>query len=1035
MRRKNNLETEETLSTTTTEPTPVEKKPRAPRRTSKKPLEDAAAPQQLELLQEPPKRSRAKKVTEPEPSSAPKSDDSASPLKRRTRAKKVEPADVEPEPAPVQSLRDEHDLPIPTWRSAKERVAASPARSEAAAERDTAPRRSRRGQRRKSDEEVVVAPAESTEATDHDLPKPAFRKARGKREDKPTEELAAAASAMPQKPVAPAKPMIPIPDDAPQLVLRDGVPTIVRGGRVIPPIGFFGSCVDERRSATVFDEMRLAGEAGVHFHALLIELEVDEKSVETTAAFAGYLLGRAIKADKEAQVVFRVVFTSPRNWAKDYPDSRFNTAGGEAGDPSVCDDHYWSVAQRCLETLSQKLRMLDGKDHILGLHLERGEWFVPSGAGYDTSPAAKKKFRDWVRTRYSEDEVALRASWFDGSARFDSIEIPRYQPEGSEGDRFVRSSRKQRRYVDYHLFLSDATVDRLSELAYAAKKASGGYFLIGASYGYTFEWAHPGNGHLALGKLLRTHEIDFIAGPPSYKDREPGGTSPFPCPIDSFALNGKLYISEEDFKTSIGVGNDPDDFNPVIKTPQALENVHWRGVGAALAHGSGVTWMDLWGNGWLKTASIWDRAAKVRDSLVTRMGVPPSDPDVAVFIDERALAYLVDPNAFRLLVQDAREAVLRSGLSAGFYLLSDLAHRERFPESKLYLFLNAWDIRPELRSAIKERLQRDDKVLFWLYSAGLFDAGRDSIERARDVTGIALKPQPFHSKSGTTVLNRRHPLADAFPTRSIPASGLEPSYFGINEEAVVLGEYIQTGLPSFVIKEFEDLEDSSKNWTSVFLGEPAVSPALVRALGQMAGAHIWNFQDDVVHVRPPFLSVHCTGAGPRAITLPNKWSAYNLATHQWMAADSTHLRFVAQDGATYQFLVGLHAEIEQIINADRGALLRMEHVPQQAENTVRFDAISFDVPIMRLNEWIEGGVSDEAVEDWLLQPRVIDEEPEEEEMAGVERSNGRRRRRRRGGRPGEDRTGSEESVTARLEGTDTQVAEELEMNVLFRKRS
>ncbi|WP_163607189.1 hypothetical protein, partial [Klebsiella pneumoniae] len=71
--------------------------------------------------------------------------------------------------------------------------------------------------------------------------------------------------------------------------------------------------------------------------------------------------------------------------------------------------------------------------------------------------------------------------------------------------------------------------------------------------------------------------------------------------------------------------------------------------------------------------------------------------------------------------------VLRAGVSAGFYLLSDLAHRERFPESKVYLFLNAWDVRAETRSAIKSRLQKDGKVLCWLYAAGLFDGGREAL--------------------------------------------------------------------------------------------------------------------------------------------------------------------------------------------------------------------------------------------------------------------------------------------------------------------
>ena len=173
-----------------------------------------------------------------------------------------------------------------------------------------------------------------------------------------------------------------------------------------------------------------------------------------------------------------------------------------------------------------------------------------------------------------------------------------------------------------------------------------------------------------------------------------------------------------------------------------------------------------------------------------------------MLIDERALAYLIDSAAFAFLVQNVRESVLRSGLSAGFFLVSDLAHREHFPDAKLYLFVNGWDMRSELRSAIKNRLQRDGKVLFWLYAAGLFDGGRESLERTREVTGIALKPQPFHSKSGTTLLSKRHPLCGAFPDRGlIGGTKMEPSYFAIPEEGIVLGEYSSTGLPSFVVRQ------------------------------------------------------------------------------------------------------------------------------------------------------------------------------------------------------------------------------------------
>jgi hypothetical protein len=849
------------------------------------------------------------------------------------------------------------------------------------------------------------------------------------------EEIVEAVVEVVPEPVAPPAPTWVQPMDGPQVVVRNGVPIIIRGHQIYPPLFFFGGATDERSANVIFDEARLASESGVHLHSYLLPFVVDEKEVEANAASAAFLLKRSVEIDPEAQVMFRVVFEAPRGWQDRFPNGRYRTLDGTPADPSVCDDDFWQVAENCLDRFVRSLRLLPEASHILGIHLERGEWFLAEGNGYDNSRAAEGKFRDWARTRYNRDEVSLRASWFDGSVRFDTISVPLYQAEVGEEDRFVRSSRKQRRVVDYHLFLSDATVDRISKLAHAVKVASEGYFMVGASYGYTFEWSHPASGHLALGKLLRTEEVDIIAGPPSYRDREPGGTASFPTPIDSFALNGKLYISEEDFKTSLGEGRDYDDFNPVLKTPQALESVHWRGTGVALSHATGLTWMDSWGQGWLKTHSVWHRAAQVIKALTERIAMPLGEPEVAVFIDERSLAYLVDQNAFALLVQNAREAILRAGVSAGFYLLSDLAHREQFPESKLYIFLNAWDIRPELRAAVKARLQRDNKVLFWLYSAGLFDGGRDSLERVREVTGIALKPQPFHSKTGTTLINRRHPLSNAFATSTITsASTLEPSYFAIPEEAVVLGEYSHTGLPSFVIKEHD--EDPQARWTSVFLGEPVVTTSLIRSLAQLAGAHVWDFTEDVVHVRSPFLTVHTSTNGNRTIALPEKTSAYDLITGAWVANDSPNIRYSAVEGTTQSFLVGSRGEIEHLLQLDPTATLHITEIPERNSN-VRKDVSAFDVPIMSLGDWMTGSESEEVSDEWFLRPAPVLEEntgqaTESSERVGQRRRRGNRDRDRdRGGDRGGDRS---PRATADI-FADKPLTDGDELAFMFRKKS
>lgn len=956
----------------------------------------------------------------------------AEPAKTATRRK----------PAGKAEALDSDDLPTLTWRSAS----AAPATSDEVVKKADRSRRDR-GAKPEPKRAEALPEFESIGTVedfgDDEVPMTlVFRKAaeearstvapeRGRRTrsergegkaaiDQPVQSAAPPVS-------APPKPLIPIPEAAPQIVMRDGIPTLVRNLRVYPPIMFFGSATDKRRSETVFDELRMAAEAGIHIHSHLIEFTVDGRQLEDHVRVAQFLLSQTITIDPQAQVVLRLVIEAPRGWEARYPAGILPDSGQADGQPSISDNAFWGDTESLLRDFVVRLRELREADHILGIHLDRGEWFYSSNSAYDNSPAAVEGFREWSRHRYGNDIVALRANWFDGSATFEGLMPPRYEPVSADGERFVRSSRKQRRHVDFHLFLADAMVQRIGEMAYAIKEASEGFFLVGCSYGYTFEWSHPASGHLSLGKLLRTPEIDFIAGPPSYRNREPGGTAPFPGPIDSFALNGKLYISEEDYKTSLSAGQEPDDFNPALKTPQALESVHWRGAGAALAHGSGVNWMDLWGNGWLKTASVWDRAEKLQRTMIQRMGAPLGDPDVVVFIDERALAYLVDDHAFQLLVQNTRESVLRAGVSAGFYLLSDLAHRERFPEAKLYIFLNAWDIRPDLRDAIKTRLQRDDKVLFWLYSAGLFDAGRDSLERAREVTGIALKPQPFHSKSGTTILNRRHPLAEAFPGAIVGSQQLEPSYFAIPEDALVLGEYSQTGLPSFVIKDFRPQAADEPAWTSVFLGEPLVNAALIRVLATMAGAHVYSFADDVVHVREPFLTVHCGGAGMRTIALPKGWAAFNLLANSWMQLEATSLRFQALDGSTHVFLVGTRDYIESLLAMRPEDLLTMTELPPRDLN-VRQDGMAFDVPIMRLDEWIEGGEPDEVADEWFLRPHAILESIEDSVPASSEKV-GRRRRRRRGGRGGSD-----EISSSRPEPSGSPFAAREDLSVMFRKR-
>jgi hypothetical protein len=897
-----------------------------------------AASQPIEVTETKPKR-RTKKteaeapIDEPKGAAAGKTTDKETTARPRSRAKKADAA-TDAKEAPRRQARKRpvsEPKPISQGASTTSPVIGFVFRG-ADAKTDPAPATKRPARERKP---AARKPSAKTE------------KPKGRRERAP-KPVALKKEARPPLPDRPVYEPIPTPDDAPRIVVRNGRPYIAVRDEVVPPMMFFGNPASEAKAATVLEEVRKAAGAGVHLFSLMIDFVVSESGAQHALDLATYLLQNVIEIDPKAKVILRLVFAGEDGWEKKYPGGSFKYADGTLAEPSVCDNEFWGDAQRYLGAFVKALRSTDAGGHLIGLHLDRGEWFFADGWGYDTSAAAEKAFQEWAMFRYNADRVALQASWFDGDAQFDKLRIPDYNEDPLSGEGFLRGRRKERRWVDYHLFLSDAMVERIHALAYEVKKSSEGRLLVGASYGYTFEWSHPASGHLSLGKLLRTREVDIIAGPPSYKDRGLGGAAAFPGPIDSFALNNKLFISEADFKTPISqASGEPDEFNPPMPTPQALEAAHWRDAGSALAHSTGVCWMDLWGNGWLNTASIWNRAKQVQDILAVASTVPETDPDVAVLIDERSLAYLSDARAFRQLVQDSREAVIRAGVSAGFYLLTDLAHRKRFPEAKLYIFLNAWDIRPEVRAAIKNRLQGNGKTLFWVYSAGMYEQGREALERVREVTGIAIRPQPFNSLAGTTILNRRHPLTELLEERALSTvEQLEPSYFAIPEEGTtILGEYTQTGLPSFVVREIAS-EDGSGRWRSVFLGEPLINEKLIRGLCSLAGVHVWNYHGDVVHARPPFLSIHYSGTGHRIATLPDRWHAYDPLHKELIGEDATHLRSDATDGASQVLYVGEEADVMRLSAAQSTDALDISLFTEVEFESESQEIAELDVPLI-----------------------------------------------------------------------------------------
>jgi hypothetical protein len=717
-----------------------------------------------------------------------------------------------------------------------------------------------------------------------------------------------------------------------------GVPSLTFGERVVRPTLFFGNPHTPEASMRVHQQMQLASEAGISLFALLVALPVRATGAIEAFDTIRYWSALARELNPDALLLWRVVPTPVGNWQQEFPEAVVRYADGTVGGPSVCADRWWDLVRSQLVELVALVEQEEEGGSTIGYHLDWGEWFLAESGGYDTSEAALQAFRDWLRRHFRNDTVSLRVSWFNGEVSFSTVSIPPFIPNAPLTKRQFYDPRREGRWINYHQFIADATARRILGLARAVKEACQRRCLVGASYGYVLEWRHPYSGHLTLGALLQSEDIDFLSAPITYADRLPGGTGALPVPLESLHLHHKLFIAEEDYRTPFGKvarldqpatehsltpsAGVEEDYNPLLRSAEAVEQVQTRSLAQAVVHGFGQAWMDLWGEGWLQHPPLWERIAQMQPLWRLREQVGQTEPDLAVVIDPMSLSYVrTGSPLIQQVVVQARDAVMRSGIAYGFYLLEDVARRG-FPRSRMVLFLNAWNLKPSIREAIRRRLQRDGRVLIWLYAASLFDNHSTTVQMAREVTGIALALQPWASTQGSQIVDPLHPIAQGLKDGRFGVSQRwEPSFYALHEDTSlspgsdnsdksddpkkfrVIAEYIETGLPSLGVAEHGD-------WRAVFIGERSLTPGLLRGIAAWAGIPVWCDTNDVVQVRLPFIHLHASRGGEKSLNLPRPLAVYDLIENAWVADEAHEYRFGMSEGESRLFLVGPRAAIE-----------------------------------------------------------------------------------------------------------------------------
>ena len=618
-----------------------------------------------------------------------------------------------------------------------------------------------------------------------------------------------------------------------------------------------------------------------------------------------------LAAGPHAMLLPRIYLDAPEWWRAENPGEMMvldngATSFGEKLFALPCAGPYPSLASEAwrrdmayaLQAVIDHIERSNYGGRVVGYQLsgqkteEWYHWSMNCPLLGDYSLPMQRAFRGWLRVKYLSDD-ALRAAWHRDGVTLDTAPIPTRSERFGDQTRTFRDPTAERHVIDFHAFWSDIMADTIAYFAKVVKEKTRGRKVVGAFYAYTFEFAELGEdaGHLAVHRLLRCPDLDFIMAPSSYFDRNLPGKPYFRAPIASLVLHGKMAWDDFDqvsFKWYDKLKQDPalaqwEYQMGLTKTPEEFVWMNRREVGMALAQGAQLCHFDIHG-GYYEDPTIL--AGVKRLGEVRREDLPllnrGSNAQVLVLVDEESEHYLTFRNPLLTTLLSAQLAEMGFVAPYDAALLSDLPvldpHRYR-----LVVMLNAFRVDRATSASIAKKLKRGGRTIVWVYAPGYFDERGGEAGNMAKLTGInVIADGVADGHESATVLP---PYADLRATLSLPRG----DRFRVDDpQAEPIAARPQA--PGTVVVARRRFA----GWTSVYTAAAPLPAALLKRLAAEAGVHIYD--DDPTHLvfaNRHWLTVAASADGGRvAVRLPRRCAVVEAATGERIAEAARH--FTAQ---------------------------------------------------------------------------------------------------------------------------------------------
>jgi len=594
-----------------------------------------------------------------------------------------------------------------------------------------------------------------------------------------------------------------------------------------------------------------------------------------------------VEANPHALLLPRIYVDAPAWWRAQHPEELMlldngTTSFGEqlfalpraADYPSLASERWRADMRAALATVVRHIEQSEFGPRVVGYQLsgqkteEWYHWSMCTPTLGDYSPHMVRAFQAWLQERHGTDEQ-LQAAWGRPDVTLDTAPIPTHEERFGDQTQAFRDPVRERNVIDFHTFWSDIMADTIAEFARVVQEETGRRKIVGAFYAYTFEFTDLGEdaGHLAVARLLRSPDIDFIMAPSSYFNRNLPGAPYFRAPVASLTRHGKLFW--DDFDQPSYKYYEKLKENPALKqweyqmgltkTPEEFVWMCVRETGMALAQGVQVAHFDIHG-GYYEDPVIMRgvrRLAQIREEAL-QLEDRGSSAEILVLADEGSEHLLTFRHPVSIALRSAQIGELPFVAPYDTALLSDLAELDT-SRYRLVLMVNAFRLDAQQRRLIRQKLLRGDRTVVWFYAPGYFDEARCDPALMADITGMRIVPDSSPSAAETA-----H-VVEAAPQQPAPASArsvsvgqaarlpstppgeapgglaaltiplLRGQRFIVDDPAATPLATVADGSGKVVIAQKQML-----GWTSVYTSAAPLPAALLKHLTAEAGVHIYD---------------------------------------------------------------------------------------------------------------------------------------------------------------------------------------------------